>query len=222
MSESLKFTFTPVDGAKPAAATSNPHAKSTTETDDDIAALKEKFGNSICEVSQYAGERTVRVTPEALKRVVYMLRDELAYNYLADIAGIDRFTDEDRYAVVYNIVSISRGKRFFLMVWVDESDMSLDSITDVYKAANWNEREVYDMFGIVFAGHPDPRRMFMPEDFEHHPLRKEFPLLGIPGSLPLPPNTPEGALNYDPFSAAHGNKPSKSYEEPVSAMASKN
>jgi NADH-quinone oxidoreductase subunit C len=77
--------------------------------------------------------------------------------------------------------------------------------------------EVRDMLGIRFDGHPDLRRLFLPEDFEYHPQRKEFPLLGIPGSLPLPPQTPEGELNYDPFSAAHGRRPVKSYEEPESS-----
>ena len=67
------------------------------------------------------------------------------------------------------------------------------------------------MLGIRFEGHPDLRRMYLPEDFEYYPQRKEFPLLGIPGSLPLPPQTPEGSLTLDPYAAAHGSKPIKSY-----------
>ena len=79
-----------------------------------------------------------------------------------------------------------------------------------------NERECYDMLGIQFDGHPDLRRMYMPEDFEYHPQRKEFPLLGIPGSLPLPPRTPEGDLTMDPFAAARSGRPVRSYQEPPS------
>ena len=71
------------------------------------------------------------------------------------------------------------------------------------------------MFGIRFEGHEDLRRMYMPEDFEYHPLRKEFPLLGVPGSLPLPPQVPDGPLTLDPFAAARGSRPVPSYEEPV-------
>ncbi len=104
---------------------------------------------------------------------------------------------------------------------MDEEDPVVPTLSGLFRAADWNERECWDMMGIRFEGHPDLRRMFMPEDFEHHPQRKEFPLLGVPGSLPLPPQTPEGDLNYDPFSAAHGKKPVKSYEEPESTKFEK-
>ena len=76
--------------------------------------------------------------------------------------------------------------RLRLKVDVDESDCTIDSVSSVWQAANWQERETYDMYGIKFNNHPDLRRMYMPEEFEYHPLRKDFPLMGIPGSLPLP------------------------------------
>ena len=129
------------------------------------------------------------------------------------MGGADRFTENDRYEVFYNLVSIEKGKRLRLMVRVDEESMTVPSVCSVYPAANWNEREAWDMFGLRFEGHPDLRRMFMPEDFEYHPLRKEFPLLGIPGSMPLPPQVPTGALTGDPYPAAHGSKTPKSYQE---------
>ena len=100
-----------------------------------------------------------------------------------------------------------------------ESEDSFSFLTPLYRAANWNERECFDMLGLIFDGHPDLRRMYMPEDFEYYPQRKEFPLLGIPGSLPLPPQTPEGGLTMDPYAAAHGSKPVRSYEEPPSAFS---
>ena len=123
-----------------------------------------------------------------------------------------------RFEVFYNLVSIQGRKRIRLQVRVDEEDLVVPSVTGVYRAANWNEREVYDMMGIRFDGHPDLRRMFMPEDFEYYPQRKEFPLLGVPGSLPLPPRVPEGDLTVDPFAAAHEGKTPKSYEEPTSSV----
>src|SRR5690606_5542777 len=146
---------------------------------------------------------------------VRFLKEEQGFTYLADLGGVDRFTESDRYEVMYNLVNMKGGKRLRLKVLVDESDMTVPTVTGVFRSANWNERECYDMFGIRFNGHSDMRRMYMPEDFEYHPLRKEFPLLGIPGSLPLPPQTPEGELTYDPFAAAHGSKPVKSFAEPL-------
>ncbi|HVN49532.1 MAG TPA: NADH-quinone oxidoreductase subunit C, partial [Bacteroidota bacterium] len=73
-----------------------------------------------------------------------------------------------------------------LNVWTEEENPHVPTVTGVWKTANWHERETYDMFGIIFDGHPDLRRLYMPEEFEYHPLRKDFPLMGIPGSLELP------------------------------------
>ena len=139
--------------------------------------------------------------------------------YLVDLGGVDRFTEEDRYEVFYNLVNIDAGKRIRLKVRLEEDDLHVPSVTPLHPAANWNERECFDMLGVIFDGHPDLRRMYMPEDFAYYPQRKEFPLLGIPGSLPLPPQTPEGELTMDPFAAARGSKPVKSYEEPPSELS---
>ncbi|HLR76625.1 MAG TPA: NADH-quinone oxidoreductase subunit C, partial [Balneolaceae bacterium] len=82
-------------------------------------------------------------------------------------------------------------QRLFVKAWLDEENPEIESVTSVWKSAEWPERETYDLFGIRFKNHPDLRRMFMPEDYEYYPLRKEFPLLGIPGSIDLPNSTPE-------------------------------
>lgn len=210
----LDFLFTPVDSAQP--GMENPHAQKTTHVPDDIEALQSKFNSDIIEVGLYANEHTVLVSKNRIVEVCEYLKTERSYNYLVDLAATDRFKDEDRFEVYYNLVSVSEGKRIRLKVFVDEDDLSVPTITSVFPAANWNEREAYDLMGLSFEGHEDLRRMFMPEDFEYHPLRKEFPLLGIPGSLPLPPQTPEGDLTVDPFAAARGSKPIKSFEEPES------
>lgn len=212
MSETLKFHFTPVDPPR-AGAGDNPHAKDTTHVPDVVAALRDRFGEAVLEVTEYAGEHTVRVATDRLLDVCRFLREDQGFDYFVDLGGTDRFTDEDRFEVFYNLVSLGRNKRLRLKVRVDEDDPVVPSVTGIWRAANWNERECYDMFGIRFDGHPDLRRMYMPEDFDYHPLRKEFPLLGIPGSLPLPPQTPEGGLTMDPFAAAHGARPIKSFEE---------
>ena len=208
----LPFLFTPVD-EQTAGTPDNPHVKKTTEVDDVVAALSDEFGDDILEVVTYAGERTVRVSVDRIVDVCRFLKESQGFNYLVDLGGTDRFTEQDRYEVVYNLVSIEHEKRIRLKVRVDEEDMTVPTVTGVYRAANWNEREAWDMFGLRFDGHPDPRRMYMPEDFEYHPLRKEFPLLGVPGSLPLPPLVPEGEVTPDPFPRAHGAAPPKSYEE---------
>jgi NADH-quinone oxidoreductase subunit C len=215
--EALKFYYTPTDEAKPEDSESNPHVKGTTSVPDVIEALIDEFGGDVVwNVETYAGEDTVFVEKEKIREVCTFLREDLGFNYFIDCGGIDRFTEDERYEMFYNLISLERSKRIRLKVRIDEDDLTVPSVTPVYRAANWNEREAYDMLGIQFEGHPDLRRMYMPEDFEYYPLRKEFPLLGVPGSLPLPPQTPEGELTMDPFAAAHGSKPTKSYLEPKS------
>ncbi len=215
--QSLKFFYTPADEPQPDAR--NPHAQSTTFLPEIISAMEERFGEDILDVSEYAGEQTVYIRRVRIADVCDYLKNEQDFEYLTDVGGVDRFTDEERFEVFYNLVSFGKRKRIRLKVRVNEDEPVVPTITQVYRSANWNEREVYDMLGIRFDGHPDLRRMYMPEDFEYYPQRKEFPLLGIPGSLPLPPNTPEGELQYDPFPAAHGDKPPKSYQEPTSKSA---
>lgn len=212
--QTLKFHFTPVDPVTPLTP-ENPHAKATTQVDDVVQALRTAFPDALGEVDRYAGETTVYVGKDRIVDVCRFLKEEQGFTYFADMGGLDRFTEEDRFEVFYNLVSIEGRKRIRLKVRVDEDALTVPSVTPVYRAANWNEREAFDMFGIVFDGHEDLRRMFLPEDFEYFPLRKEFPLLGIPGSLPLPPQTPDGDLTLDPFPAAHGRKPVKSYDEPT-------
>ncbi|CAN5507449.1 NADH-quinone oxidoreductase subunit C [soil metagenome] len=206
--ETLRFHFTPRIGSHQELARTNPMARSTTHLPEELGALKAKFPDAYLSDYEYAGEHTVMVEKGAIVEVCRFLKDERGFDKMADLGGIDRFTEGDRFEVMYNVVSIRGRKRLRLKVRVDESDMEVPTITDVYLAANWHERETWDMFGIRFAGHPDLRRMFMPEDFEYHPLRKEFPTLGIPGSLPLPPqSSTSDRLTPDPFAAAHGNHP---------------
>jgi NADH-quinone oxidoreductase subunit C len=211
--ETLSFLFSPLDESTGVSREPNPHIKQSTLIPEVVETLKDTFSEAVLQVSEYAGERTVLVERERIVEIVRYLKDELGFNYLSDLGGIDRFTEEDRYEVMYNLVNIPERKRIRLKIRVDESEMQVPSMVGVHMGANWNERECYDMFGIRFSGHPDMRRMFMPEDFEYYPLRKEFPLLGVPGSLPLPPQTPEAGLTMDPFAAAHGNRPVKSFEE---------
>ena len=212
--ETLKFHFTPVDAARGDGA--NPHAKASTNVGDVVEALLDRFGDDARLLDVYAGEHTVQLPKSQIVEAVRYLKEEQGFTYLVDVGGVDWFTEEDRFEVFYNLVNIQGRKRIRLAVRIDEDDLTVPSITGLHRAANWNEREVYDMLGIRFEGHPDLRRMFMPEDFEYYPQRKEFPLLGIPGSLPLPPRLPEGDLTMDPFAAAHIGPTPKSFQEPRS------
>ena len=213
MAETLKFHFTPVDG--PRGDEANIHAKKSTDVSDVVETLRASFGSVIMGVEVYAGEHTIFVEKEHIVHVCRYLKEELGFTYLVDLAGVDRFTEEGRFEIFYNIVNIEAGRRLRLKVRVEEDDLRAPSVMGLYKAADWNERECYDMLGVRFDGHEDLRRMYMPEDFAYHPQRKEFPLLGIPGSLPLPPQTPEGELTMDPYAAAHGSRPPHSFREPA-------
>jgi NADH-quinone oxidoreductase subunit C len=205
--KTLDFLFSPVDPPKPSDAQKNPLAKASTFDSDAVTALQDEFGDRIGEITLYANEHTIYVDRSSIADVAHFLKEKFGFDYLADLGGIDRFTEEERFEVFYNVVSIERGKRLRLKVRVEEEDPVVPTVCPVWAAANWNERECWDMFGIRFEDHPDLRRMFLPEDFEHFPQRKEFPSLGVPGSLPLPSQTDDGKLVDDPFPAAHGSKP---------------
>ncbi len=211
--QALKFFFTPRDEPKPDEA--NPHVKPTTNVPEVVDALRQEFDDVIGEVKTYAGEDTVYVDRERLLDVMRFLKENQQFTYFVDCGAIDLFQDEKRFEVFYNLVSIAKGKRIRVKVSVEEDNPVVPSVTPLFRAANWNEREAYDMMGIRFEGHPDHRRMYMPEDFEYFPQRKEFPQLGVPGSLPLPPQVPGGAIHPDPYPAAHGSRPPRSYQEPA-------
>lgn len=156
-----------------------------------VDALKANFKEAILDIYQSSGDTIARVHPDSLLDIAKWLKEEQHYILLSDVLGADRYTSEDRFEVIYNLLNLRDRERFFLKVWLPEEEPAVDSVTSVWPAANWYERETYDMFGIRFHNHPDLRRMYMPEDFQYYPLRKEFPLLGIPGSIELPSTTPE-------------------------------
>ena len=205
--QTLKFFFTPRQALAGELKEENPHAQPTTHQPELVEALRARFGEAVTAVAAYAGEHAVTVDKGAIVDVCRFLKEEHGYTYLADIGTIDRFTEEDRFEVVYNLVNMQARGRLRLKVRVDEDDPTVPTLTGVFRAANWNEREAFDMMGIRFEGHPDLRRMLLPEDFVYFPKRKEFPTLGIPGSLPLPPNVTDGPLQADPFPRAHGDLP---------------
>jgi len=144
-----------------------------------LELLQGRFGEAIVESSEFKGDLTVVVALEKLHEVMQFLHDDatLHYDLLSDVVGIDRRPREPRFEVVYVLHSMDDFKRLLVKVMVAE-DEAVPTVTGIWNSANWPEREVYDLLGISFSDHPDLRRIFMWDDFEGHPLRKDFPLRG--------------------------------------------
>jgi len=150
--------------------------------------LKDNFSKINFTFTEYRNELTISFNKENVVEVCKFLNDDedLQFKLCEDVTAIDWARKNNRFTVVYHIFSLKNNFRLSLKADVDVSDCAIDTVSSIWKTANWEEREVYDMYGISFNNHPDLRRMYMPEEFEYHPLRKDFPLMGIPGSLPLP------------------------------------
>ena len=123
-------------------------------------------------------QTTMYVSRDELPAVARALRDrpELAFTFLAEVTAVDVWPREPRFELVYILVSIAHRLRLRLKVRLDGADAHVATVSGVWPAANWLEREVWDLFGIAFDGHPDPRRLLMPEDWEGYPLRKDYPV----------------------------------------------
>ena len=132
------------------------------------------------------GTPDITIKNEEEMNVCKMLRDEAGMDWLVDAVSVDRFKKQDRFEMIYNLRSTKTRDRLFIRIKLDSKEPAMESLTQVWDSANWYEREAYDMMGINFINHPDLRRMYMPDDYEYYPLRKDFPLMGIPGSIPLP------------------------------------
>jgi len=148
--------------------------------------LTGKFGGSILGSSFEKKELAIKMKREDLLPVLATLRHELGFNALSDVIGLDNLRSAGdggaRFSLLYQLYEFPGFARLRIVVDVAEGE-EVDSVTSVYKSANWAEREIFDLLGIRFAGHPDLRRIYMPEDFEGHPLRKDFPLEGKPDGV---------------------------------------
>ena len=153
-----------------------------------VEKLRGRFGDAVADSKEFRGELTVVVPKEKIVDVCRFLKEdaELSYDMLVDLCGIDMYTPSARFGVIYNLYSLKNKHRIRLKTFTEEGHPSVPTVSKVWSTANWHERETFDMFGILFEGHPDLRRMYLPDEFEYYPLRKDFPLMGIPGSLPLP------------------------------------
>ncbi len=147
----------------------------------ELAKLRAAQGDAILDVEEdlRTGMCWVAVRPRSICAVAKVLRDERALDYklMSDITCVDRPDREKRFCVTYNLYSVTHGKRIFLRVNVGDGE-KVPTLTPVYVGANWPEREIMDLFGVIFEGHPDPRKILVPDDWTDFPLRKDFPIVG--------------------------------------------
>ena len=146
--------------------------------------IEEQFAGQVLGTTMYAGQVGVMIKKDKIKDICQYLHDEpgLKMAHLADLTAVDysRYPGDNgpRFEVVYNLISTEYRHRIRLKVRVPEEDPRIDTVSAVWHTANWHERETFDLMGIKFDGHPDLRRILLPEDWEGHPLRKEYPLKG--------------------------------------------
>ncbi len=145
-----------------------------------VRQMQERNPHWVAETITFRGELTIVVPREHIRLVAeFLCRDEeLKFNFLSDLTGVDRFPAEPRFEVNYHLTSLPRKERLRLKVRVASDHPVVESVVAVWPTANWHEREVFDMFGVRFEGHPDLRRILMPESWEGHPLRKDYPVEG--------------------------------------------
>lgn len=143
--------------------------------------LKAKFADDGLTFSQFRDNRRVVVPAAKLLPILSCLKSDLGFDMLAEVTAVDYLEYEgatDRFGVVYVLLNLQTGERLVLKTFVNDPNPALPSAYPLWKSADWLEREVFDMFGIAFSGHPDLRRILTPDEFTAHPLRKDYPLKG--------------------------------------------
>jgi len=170
-----------------------PYGSYFDEVADDLERAYPDFSQAIERVVVYRGELTLHVKRENLVDVAMILRDTLLFEVCMGVSGVHYPTDLDRELhAVYHLLSMTHNRRIRLEVSAPDSDPHIPSVVEVWAGNNWNERETFDMFGIIFDGHPGLTRILMPDDWRGHPQRKDYPLGGIPveykGATVPPPN----------------------------------
>jgi len=152
--------------------------------DELVDSLGKAFGEKIQAKTEFRGENTYTIAASDLREIAKFCRDEFSFDYLLDITSIDNLSEEPRFELVYHLYSMLHGVHLRLKLKVPEEIGAVDTVSDIWPTANWHEREIYDMMGIRLNGHPDLRRILMWEGYPFFPLRKDFPLEGLPSEMP--------------------------------------
>lgn len=172
--------------------------------DQTAEAIQSRFKDAVLGRSEFRGETTLVVSKDAVPAICAFCKNELGFDYLVDITSVDNFGEDPRFELVYELYSMRDGVHLRLKCKVSEEDCSAPTVTGVWRTANWHEREIYDMMGIRFNGHPDLRRILMWEGYPYFPLRKDFPLEGKPSEMPDVAFTDKAPLEGGPFVTSPG------------------
>ena len=164
-----------------------------------LDSLQNSLGEKLQCKTELRGETTYTISAANLREIAKFCQTDLSFDYLVDITGIDNFGEEPRFEVVYHLYSIPHAVHLRLKLKVSEEIGAVNTVSDVWPTANWHEREIYDMLGIKFNGHPDLRRILMWDGYPYYPLRKDFPLAGLPSEMPDVAFTKITPLEGGPF-----------------------
>ena len=171
--------------------------------------LREKFGELVSAPTEFRGEVSVKVADAGrIVEVCAFAKKELGFDYLVDVSSVDNYGEDPRWTIVYHLYAIAHKQYVRLSTNVSEEKSELPTVTGVWRTADWHEREIYDMMGVLFRGHPDLRRILMWEGYPYHPLRKDFPVTGKPSELPDVAFTKTAPIEGGPFVTVAGGKDS--------------
>jgi NADH-quinone oxidoreductase subunit C len=164
-----------------------------------LVSLGKLLGGKLQEKIEFRGESTFVILPADLREVAKFCKDELSFDYLIDISSVDNFGEDPRFEIVYELYSMTLAIHLRLKLRISEDEAEVATVSDIWPTANWHEREIFDMMGIRFAGHPDLRRILMWDGYPYFPLRKEFPLEGLPSDMPDVAFSESAPLEGGPF-----------------------
>ena len=167
--------------------------------------LRDKFPDLLSEPAEFRGEFTLTLADaERIAELCNFAKQVLAFDFLVDITSIDNYGEDPRWTLVYHLYGLGHNQYLRIKTAVSEEKSELPTVVPVWKSANWHEREIYDMMGVRFRGHPDLRRVLMWEGYPYYPLRKDFPLAGKPTNLPEIAFSNAAPLEGGPFVTGPG------------------
>ena len=187
---------------------------------DFASKLRDKFGELISAPAEFRGEVSVKIADaERIAEICAFAKQELRFDYLVDITSIDNYGEDPRWTVVYHLYGIAHRGYLRLSLGVSEEKSEVPTVVGVWRTADWHEREIYDMMGIRFRGHPDLRRILMWEGYPYFPLRKDFPLAGKPSEVPEVAFSKPAPLEGGPFVTTPGGQDAAAREPRVRTPA---